>query len=179
MSKRGIFKSPLFCPHPLPSSKTTCSKSHVSGVAPANQTKERSVHELFAGAFRNKSSICESCLFSQGKTPEFTKKGEIHELFVLALFLVWFAGATPECMLCHAVRFSAAASALSSALRADSCYSSAGATSLSSPPWFRHCFAAVSHELEEGHLPSETRSVRRLQQRSPKGASHNFGEPAQ
>ena len=31
---------------------------------------------------------CESCLFSQGKTPEFTKMGEIHELFV--------AGATPE-----------------------------------------------------------------------------------
>ena len=30
-----------------------------SGVAPANQTKERPVHELFAGAFRNKSSICE------------------------------------------------------------------------------------------------------------------------
>ena len=24
---------------------------------PANQTKERSVHELFAGAFRNKSSM--------------------------------------------------------------------------------------------------------------------------
>ena len=39
---------------------------------------------------------CESCLFSQGETPEFTKKGEIHELFVLALSLVWFAGATPE-----------------------------------------------------------------------------------
>ena len=39
---------------------------------------------------------CESCFFSQGKTPEFTKMGEIHELFVLALFLVWFAGATPE-----------------------------------------------------------------------------------
>ena len=30
------------------------------------------------------------------KTPEFTKVGEIHELFVLALSLVWFAGATPE-----------------------------------------------------------------------------------
>ena len=29
----------------------------VSGVAPANQTKERSVHELFTGAFRNKSSM--------------------------------------------------------------------------------------------------------------------------
>ena len=39
---------------------------------------------------------CESRLFSQGKTPEFTKMGEIHELFVLALSLVWFAGATPE-----------------------------------------------------------------------------------
>ena len=35
-----------------------------SGVTPANQTKERRVHELFAGAFRNKSSTCESCLFS-------------------------------------------------------------------------------------------------------------------
>ena len=33
-----------------------------------------------------------TALFSQGKTHEFTKKGEIHELFVLALFLVWFAG---------------------------------------------------------------------------------------
>ena len=39
---------------------------------------------------------CESCLFSQGKTPEFTKMGEIHELFVLALSLVWFAESTPE-----------------------------------------------------------------------------------
>ena len=30
------------------------------------------------------------------KTPEFTKMSEIHELFVLALSLVWFAGATPD-----------------------------------------------------------------------------------
>ena len=61
-----------------------------SGVTPANQTKERPVHELFAGAFRNKSSICESCLFSQGKTPEFTKKmGEIHMNFSFCPFL-WF-----------------------------------------------------------------------------------------
>ena len=28
-----------------------------SGVAPTNQTKERSVHELFTGAFQNKSSM--------------------------------------------------------------------------------------------------------------------------
>ena len=39
---------------------------------------------------------CESRLFSQEQTPEFTKKGEIHELFVLALSSVWFAGATPD-----------------------------------------------------------------------------------
>ena len=30
------------------------------------------------------------------KTPEFTKKGKIRELLVLAVSLVWFAGATPE-----------------------------------------------------------------------------------
>ena len=35
-------------------------------------------------------------VFLRRKTPEFTKMGEIHELFVLALSLVWFAGATPE-----------------------------------------------------------------------------------
>ena len=40
---------------------------------------------------------CESSFFLLRKnTPEFTKMGEIHELFVLALSLVWFAGATPE-----------------------------------------------------------------------------------
>ena len=62
-------------------------KQVISGVAPANQTKK--------GQFMN---------FSQGHSgtklqcasPEFTKMGEIHELFVLALSLVWFAGATPD-----------------------------------------------------------------------------------
>ena len=34
--------------------------------------------------------------FPKEKTPEFTM-GEIHELFILALSLVWFAGATPDC----------------------------------------------------------------------------------
>ena len=34
--------------------------------------------------------------FPKGKTPEFTKMDEIHELFVLALSLVWFAGAHPN-----------------------------------------------------------------------------------
>ena len=45
----------------------------ISGVAPANQTKERSVHELFTGAFPGTKVQCESCLFSKGKKPEFTK----------------------------------------------------------------------------------------------------------
>ena len=67
----------------------------LSGVAPANQTKERSVHELFTGHSGTKVQ-CELCLFSKGKTPEFTKMGEIHEFFVLALYLVWFPGATPD-----------------------------------------------------------------------------------
>ena len=34
--------------------------------------------------------------FPKEKQARFTKIGEIHELFVLALSLVWFAGATPE-----------------------------------------------------------------------------------
>ena len=34
--------------------------------------------------------------FPREKTSEFTKMGEIHELFVLPLSLVWFAGATPD-----------------------------------------------------------------------------------
>ena len=34
--------------------------------------------------------------FPKENTPEFTKMGEIHELFVLDLSLVWFAGATPD-----------------------------------------------------------------------------------
>ena len=39
----------------------------MSGVAPANQTKERSVHELFAGAFRNKSSMWIVLVFQRKK----------------------------------------------------------------------------------------------------------------
>ena len=39
---------------------------------------------------------CESGSFSQGKPPEFTKMGEIHKLFVLALSLLWSAGVTPD-----------------------------------------------------------------------------------
>ena len=39
----------------------------LSGVAPANQTKERSVHELFTGAFWNKSSIVNRACFPEEK----------------------------------------------------------------------------------------------------------------
>ena len=38
---------------------------------------------------------CESRLFSQGKTPEFTKMGEIHKLFVLALSQAVLHGVPP------------------------------------------------------------------------------------
>ena len=50
------------------------------------------------GAFRNKSSIFVKIVpvFLGKKTRIHTKTGEIHELFVLALYLVWFAGATPD-----------------------------------------------------------------------------------
>ena len=51
-----------------------------SGPGKSNQRK---------GQFMNLSQ-------GQGKTPELTKMGEIHEFFVLALSLVWFAGATPD-----------------------------------------------------------------------------------
>ena len=37
-----------------------------------------------------------ACFRKEKKTPEFAKMGEINELFVLALSLVWFAGATPD-----------------------------------------------------------------------------------
>ena len=44
---------------------------------------------------------CESCLFSLRKNKRIHKMGEIHELFVLALSLVWFAGATPDKNYCR------------------------------------------------------------------------------
>ena len=66
-----------------------------SGVTPANQTKERSVHEFFTGAFRNKSSMWIVLVFLR-KNTRIHKMSEIHELFVLALSLVWFARATSD-----------------------------------------------------------------------------------
>ena len=82
----GSPKAPTNCQH-LRHALLSGDQHAFSGVAPANQTKERPVHELFPGGKPwNKSSICESRLFSQGKTPELTKMGENHELFVLALF---------------------------------------------------------------------------------------------
>ena len=68
-----------------------------SGVAPASQTKERSVHELFTGAFRNKTSMWIVLVFLKEKHQNSQKMGEIHELFfVSTLSLVWFAGANAE-----------------------------------------------------------------------------------
>ena len=62
----------------------------------ANQTKERPVHELFPGAkLEPKFDVNRAC-FPKEKHHNSQKMGEIHELFVLALSLVWFAGATPD-----------------------------------------------------------------------------------
>ena len=61
------------------------------------QTKPKKGQFMNLSQGHSESKIqCEACLFSQGETPEFTKMGEIHELFVLALSLVWFAAATPD-----------------------------------------------------------------------------------
>ena len=47
------------------------------------------------GIPEQKFNVNRAC-FPKENTPGFIKMGEIHELFVLALSLVWFAGATPE-----------------------------------------------------------------------------------
>ena len=85
-------------------------RSSVAEFSVGNSTVQKNVIQEWPrqakpkkGQFMNFSQVRsgtkvqrESCLFSRGKTSEFTKVGEIHELFVLALSLVWFAGATPE-----------------------------------------------------------------------------------
>ena len=64
-----------------------------SGVAPANQTKERSVHELFAGAFRNKSSIGILLVFLRKNTRIHKKRAKFMNFSFWPS--LWFAGATP------------------------------------------------------------------------------------
>ena len=68
-----------------------------SGVAPANQTKERSLHELFTGAFRNKNSMWVVLVFPRKKNQNSHKNGRNSWTSCFGIFsLVWFAGATPE-----------------------------------------------------------------------------------
>ena len=57
-----------------------------SGVAPANQTEERQFMNFSQGRSEQKFNVKIVLVFKR-KTPEFTKMGEIHELFVLALSL--------------------------------------------------------------------------------------------
>ena len=70
------------------------SKDLRSGPGKPNQRKVSS-WTFRRGIPEQKFNVNRAC-FPKEKTPEFTKMGEIHELFVLALSLVWFAGATPE-----------------------------------------------------------------------------------
>ena len=71
-----------------------CEKLMRSGPGKPNQRSGQFMN--FSQGHSGTKVQCESRLFARGKTPEFTKMGEIHELFVLALSLAWFAGATPE-----------------------------------------------------------------------------------
>ena len=96
---------PLFCRHfrfavcPLrpQSGPFDTPKTLGFNQEPPRQTKPKKGQFMnFSQGHSGTKVRCESCLFSQGKTPEFTKMGKIHELFVLALSLVWFAGATPD-----------------------------------------------------------------------------------
>ena len=81
------------------------------------QTKPRKGQFMNSSRGHSRTEVqCESCLLSQGKTPEFTNMGEIHELFVLALSLVCWgdswqkgnalqilksSGMKPSIMRCH------------------------------------------------------------------------------
>ena len=62
-----------------------------SGVAPANQTKQRSVHELFAGAFSGTKVefVILVLVFLRKKTPEFSQKWAKFMNFSFWPFL-WF-----------------------------------------------------------------------------------------
>ena len=60
----------------------------MSGVTPTNQTKERPVHELFAGHSGTKVE-CESCLFSQGEKHQNSQKWAKFMNFLFCPFL-WF-----------------------------------------------------------------------------------------
>ena len=67
-------------------------------MAPANQTKKSQFVNFSQGHSGTKvRGVSFVLVFPKKKNTRIhTKMGEIHELFVLALSLVWFAGATPE-----------------------------------------------------------------------------------
>ena len=111
-TKWGVFISDLRCWERTPKIQWkgplgVCSLARAaacvrSGVAPANQTKERSVHQNFSqGHSGTKVKFVNLVLVFLRKTSTriHLKMCEIHELFVLALSLVWFAGATPDACL--------------------------------------------------------------------------------
>ena len=68
-------------------SKPIVLKSIISGVAPANQKKGQFVS--FSQGHSGTKVQCESCSFSQGKTPEFTQKWAKFMNFPFWPFL-WF-----------------------------------------------------------------------------------------
>ena len=69
-----------------------------SGVAPANQTSSKGQFMNFSQGHSGTKvrNVNRACFPKEKHQNSQEKGGEIHELFVLALSLVWFAGATPD-----------------------------------------------------------------------------------
>ena len=66
-----------------------------SGPGKPNQRKVSS-WTFCRGIPEQNFNVNRACFPKEKQQTEFTKMGEIHELFVLALSLVWFAGAAPD-----------------------------------------------------------------------------------
>ena len=66
--------------------------SHLCQESPRQTKPKKGQFMNFSRGQSGTKVRCESHLFSQGKAPEFTKMGRVHELFVLALSLVGLPG---------------------------------------------------------------------------------------
>ena len=71
------------CPSPAATGRLTDQNACVFSQEWPRQTKPKKGHQFMnlSGGHSGTKIQCESCLLSQGKTPEFTKMGEIHEHF--------------------------------------------------------------------------------------------------
>ena len=85
---RGGGLSPLSNPDRLFGKKSFSGNALFFQESPRQTKPKKGQFMNFSWGQTGTKLRCESRLFSQGKTPELTKMGEIPELFVLALSLV-------------------------------------------------------------------------------------------